>query len=95
MQTRKTLLFNDNGSWVKKSGNKDFEVPMGCFGGAKVSEIFGIYILNKISNEINEKQIGLYRDDSLGVLKNMTESEMDRTRKKLIKIFQECGLSIV
>ena len=68
---------------------------MGCFDGTKVSEIFGTYILNKVSNEANKKQIGLYRDNSLGVLKNMTGSEMDRTRKNSVKIYQECGLSIV
>ena len=95
MQARKTLLFNNNKPWVKKSGNKDFDVPMGCFDGAETSEIVGTYILSKISNEINKKQVGLYRDDALGVLRNMSGSEMDWTRKNLIRIFQECGVSIV
>ena len=95
MQARKTLLFNDNEPWVKKFGDKDFDVPMDCFDGADVSEIVGTYILSKISNEISKKQVGLYRDDGLGILKNMSGSEMDRTRKNLTKIFQECGLSIV
>ena len=40
-------------------------------------------------------QVGLYPDDGLGVLRNMSGSEMDRTRKNLVKIFQECDLSIV
>ena len=95
MQARKTLLFNNNKPWIKKSGNKDFDVPMGCFDRAEVSEIVGTYILSKISNEINKKQVGLWRDDALGVLRNMSGSEMDWTRKNLIRIFQECGLSIV
>ena len=95
MQARKTLLFNDNEPWVKKFGDKDFDVPTDCFDGADVSEIVGTYILSKISNEISKKQVGLYRDDGLGILKNMSGSEMDRTRKNLTKIFQECGLSIV
>ena len=42
-----------------------------------------------------KKQVGLYRDDGVGILRNMSGSEMDRTTKSLIKIFQECGLSIV
>ena len=54
---------------------------MGCFNGAEVFEIVGTYILSKISNEISKKQVGLYRDDGLGVLRNMSESEMDQTRK--------------
>ena len=68
---------------------------MGCFDGARVSEIVGTYVLIKIINLINKKQIGLYRDDGLGVLRNMSGFEMDQTRKNLIKIFQECVLSIV
>ena len=99
MQVRKTPLFNNNEPWVKKSGNKDSDVPMGCFDGAEVSEIVGTYILSKISNDINKKQVGielgLGRDDGLVVLKNMSGCEMDRTRKNFIKIFQECGLSII
>ena len=95
MQARKALLFNKNEPWVKKSGNKDFDVPMGCFDGARVSEIVGTYILSRIINLINKKQIGLDRDDGLGVLRNLLGSEMDWTRKNHIKIFQEWGLSIV
>lgn len=44
MQERKTLLFNDNEPWVKRSRNKDFDVSMCCFDETEVSEIFGTYI---------------------------------------------------
>ena len=80
---------------VKKSWDKDFDIPGGCFDGAEVLEIVGTYILSKISNEIYKKHVGLQQVDGLGVLRNMSESEMDRPRKNLIKIFQECGPSIV
>ena len=36
MHARKTLLFNEGMPWVKKEGNEDFDVPMGCFYGAEV-----------------------------------------------------------
>ena len=52
MQARKTVLFHGNESWVKKFGNKGFDVSMGWFDEGKVSEIVGTYILSKISNEI-------------------------------------------
>ena len=94
IQARKTLVFNNNEPWAKKSGNKDFDFPMDCFDGGEVFEIVRTYLLSKISNEINKKQLGIYHDDGLGVLRNMSGSEMDQTRKNLIKIFQECGLSI-
>ena len=48
MHVRKALLFNDNKPWTKKSGNKDFVVPMDCFEEAEVSEIVGTYILSKM-----------------------------------------------
>ena len=67
---------------------KDSNVPMGCFDGVEVSEIVGIYILSRISNEINKKQVGLYRDDDLVVLRNIPGSEMNRTRKILSKDFK-------
>ena len=68
---------------------------MGSFDGVEVSEIVGTYILSKISREINKKQVGLYCDDGLGVLRNMAGAQMDRTRKNIIKILQECGLSMI
>ena len=43
MQARKSLLFNDKQPWIKKSGQEDFNVPMGYFDGVEVSEIVGIF----------------------------------------------------
>ena len=37
---------------------------------------------------------GLYRDDGLGVMKELPGPEMERKRKQIIKIFQKLGLSI-
>ena len=33
MESRKTLLFNNEIPWVKKEGNENFDVPMGCYDG--------------------------------------------------------------
>ena len=35
-QSRNTLLFNENQPWVKKYGNEEFDVPIGCFDGAEL-----------------------------------------------------------
>ena len=43
MQARRTLLFNDGEPSVKKTGNEEFDVPMGCFDGAGICELVGIY----------------------------------------------------
>ena len=45
---RKSLLFDDNGVWVKKDGNPLFIVTMGSFDNAEVCELVGLYLLNKI-----------------------------------------------
>ena len=57
--SRKTLLFHNNQPWEKKSGNSDFDVPMGCHDGAEICELVGIFILNKLSNIIEKNSICL------------------------------------
>ena len=94
MHSRKTLLFCKNSTWIKKEGDEDFDIPMGCYDGAEICELVGIYIQNKRCKLMNKKDCGLYRDDGLGILRNNSGSEADRKRKKIIKIFKECGLSI-
>ena len=34
MHSRKTLLFRQDSTWVKKEGDEDFHIPMGCYDGA-------------------------------------------------------------
>ena len=58
--------FHNNHSLEKKPGYLDFDVPMGCYDGAEIGELVGIFILNKISNNIDKNSIGLYREDGLG-----------------------------
>ena len=54
---------------------EQFHVPMGAFDGAEVCELIGPYIISIISESINFKSIGPYRDDGLAVLKSATGSE--------------------
>ena len=44
---------------------------MGAYDGAEVSEFIGIYVLYLIGKKYDSKNFGLYRDDGLGVLKNV------------------------
>ena len=69
---RKTLLFHNNHPWEKKSGDSDFDVPMGCYDGVDVCELVEIFIFNKLSNIIDKISIGLYRDDGLGVFDKLS-----------------------
>ena len=94
MHSRKTLLFWQDSTWVKKEGDEEFDIPMGCYDGAEICELVGIYIRNKLCKLMNKKDFVLYRDIGLGILRNTSGPEADRKRKNIIKIFKECGLSI-
>ena len=94
MQSKKTLLFQNSESWVKKTVNESFDVPMGCYDGAEVCELVGSFILNKLTSIINKSDIGLYRDDGLGIFQNVSKPEIERKKKAIVKIFKRCNLSI-
>ena len=42
---RISLLFNNSDIWIKKHGNKDFDVTMRSFHGAEICELVDFYIL--------------------------------------------------
>ena len=86
---RETLLFHNNHPWEKKSGDPDFDVPMGCYDGAEICELVGIFILNKLSNITDKNSIGLYRDDSLSVFDKLSGPQIEKKRKKIMKIFKD------
>ena len=65
---RKSLLFCNEKPWMKREG-KLFDVTMGPYDSAEVCELVGIFMLNKISEKYNKKDVGLYRDDGLAVFK--------------------------
>ena len=87
-QTKKTLLFSDDQTWVKKN-NRDFDVSMGSWDGAEVCELVGLFLLSKLQDlNIN---VGLYRDDGLAVT-NLRPRLAELEKKKLCKIMGEYGL---
>ena len=53
-----------------------------------------IFILNKLSNIIYKNSIGLYGNDGLGVFDKLSGPQIEQMKKKIIKIFKDCGLSI-
>ena len=87
MQSRKNLLFQNSEPWVKKLGNENFD-------GAELCELVGSFILNKLTYLVNKSDIGLYRDDGLGIFYNVSKPEIERKKKNIVKVFKGCGLSI-
>ena len=91
---RKSLLFFDEEAWKKKENHSAFDVTMGSFDGAEICELVGLYILNKLSQKLGKENIGLYRDDGLGILRIKSGRLMEKMRQEIIKVFQECGFQI-
>ena len=90
---RKSLLFNEEGTWMKKDGL--FDVTMGAYDGVEVCELVGTFLLDKICEKYDKNSIGLYRDDGLSVFKNKSGTQLERTKNNLQKTFREFGLEIV
>ena len=83
------LFFNNGEPWVIKVGNEEFDVPMGCFDGPEICEMVGIYNLRQFKNVIRKENAVLYRDDGLGILRNLSYREIERLRERIIKVFKD------
>ena len=57
---------------------------MGSYDGAEICELVGIYILSRLATIIDKKDCGIYRDDGLLVLRNVSGQHIDRVRKNVI-----------
>ena len=99
---RKSVLYNNREPSVKKEGGS-FDVTMGAYDGAEVCELIGIYMLYLIGKKYDSKNIGLYRDDGLAVLKNVSGPASEKIKKhlqylfkqKVLPIIIECNLKVV
>ena len=69
VQCRRTLLFTNKEHWLNKSGNEEFDVPMGYFDYAKVCELVVVYILHLLRTVMRKENVDLYRDDGQGITK--------------------------
>ena len=67
---------------------------LGCFDGAEVCELVGSFILTKLCDLLQRKNVVLYRDHGLAVVKQMPGPKLERKRKKIIETFKKYGLAI-
>ena len=75
---RKSLLFNDQQTWIKRD-RWLFDVMMGAYHGVEVFELFGNYLLYEPSKSYEKKGIGLYRYNGLVTFKNKSGPESEKT----------------
>ena len=91
---RKSVLFTNEQTWVKKESNL-FDVTMGSFDGAEICELVGLYLLYQLRTKFSNIDIGLYRDDGLGCTDEMPGPVRDRIRKEIIELFKTHRLDII
>lgn len=91
---RKSLLFHNDEPWIKKIGNKEFDVTMGSNDGAEVCELVGIFLLSLIASKYPIQHTGLYRDDGLAVIRSRNGRQADQYRKDVTEIMKANGLKL-
>ena len=93
MEARRVFMYVDGEPWVKK-GNDIFDVGMGFYDGAEICELVGLYLLNQIKEKIGSAELGLYRDDGLGLFPDISASGAERIKKDLVEVFKQNDLRI-
>ena len=93
MHSKDTLLFHNNSTWQKSNQTNQFDITMGSYDGAETCELI-VYILHKIKHIVDHKDVGLYRDDGLAVLRNMSTTQTNQLVKSLTREFKNFGLNI-
>ena len=61
---RKSVLVYNNTSWQKKTTD-NFDVTMGSFDSAQITDLVGMHILDTQINFLDLSHIELYRNDGL------------------------------
>lgn len=92
LHAKQSLLFKGDDAWTKKNSPNTFDVTMGSFDGAETCELVGSYILCQLP-EFIRNQIGLYRDDGLGIF-NERPRQIESIKKSICKAFTDNGLKI-
>ena len=90
---RKSLLFSRDSAWIKKSGSL-FDVTMGSSDGAEICDMVGLFLLHQLAKLVGKSNIGLYRNNGLAILV-ASGPELERLKRKIIKLFQSHGLKII
>ena len=91
MPCGKFLLFLGNETWKKKSSESYFDVTMGCFDGAEICELVGLYIQSNLenilpkTNLLNSISESLSKNSSNQKIFNMAKIEYEDELSWVIK----------
>ena len=78
---------------MKKDGNEDFDISMGCYDGAKICELVGSFIQKSTRNSNGKNDIGLYWDDVFSNFNGTSKTKIERKKKLIVETFKQCGLA--
>ena len=93
LNARKTILHHNDGIWSKNS-NSDFDIAMGAYDGAEVTDLIGLYILHNLKEKVPEIDFGLYRDDGLGMHRRIPKTKLNSIVNRIREMFKDMGLEI-
>ena len=57
-QAKKLFLYTGSTTWVKK-GDVNFDIGMGAFDGAESCNLIGLFLLNLLTTQIQNIEVGL------------------------------------
>ena len=75
----KSLLFNKGVVWMKKDGM--FDVIIRCVN-TEVCELIGTFLLDKINEKYDRRNISVYCNDRLSAFKNKSSTQLNTQRIK-------------
>ena len=90
---RRSVLVGPKNTLWQKVSNPQFDVTMGSNDGAEICELVGLFMLNILAKVMPKENFGLYRDDGLCVVEG-GGPEVERLRKKIVKLFKDHNLKI-
>ena len=79
---------------LRKNHNSMFDVTTGSFDGAEICKLIGLFLLNNLSEKYGKNKVGLYRDDGLVLLRNLSGPQSEPTRKDITREFKKQSLNI-
>ena len=95
LHVQKSLLFHSNQPWIKRDSDT-FDVIIGSYDGAQISELVRIFMLSLLSKTFNTNNIGFYHDEILSVFRNISGLQAEKLKKNVIqKVFKEKDWQII
>ena len=87
---RRSLLYTNGDTWIKKNIQSTFNVAMGSYDGAEVCDLVGIHLLFQLK-QLSNQNIGLHRDDDLAITNGIPRNTKNLKKNKCVKSLKITG----